>query len=156
MRPRIRLPRLSASSSAFKYIATQSRSAPTGTRPFMSKPEPSFSKDVVDAGSLSKRLDPLLASNGGRWALTNGGEALERTFKFKTFAKTWVSFVHIHLSCYIGRPSQCRSRPVSRFLYNHSSISAASSSVLPEGRTRDPASADPSTRMPRGPDLCTV
>jgi len=57
----------------------------------MTTPEPSFSKDVVDAGSLSQRLDPLLASNGGRWALTNGGEALERTFKFKTFAKTWVS-----------------------------------------------------------------
>ncbi|KAM0254990.1 hypothetical protein ACHAQJ_006218 [Trichoderma viride] len=36
------------------------------------------------------KLEPLLASHGGRWTLTSDGEALERSFKFKNFAKTWV------------------------------------------------------------------
>jgi 4a-hydroxytetrahydrobiopterin dehydratase len=53
---------------------------------------PVFSKGTADVDALSQRLNPLLTSNGGRWTLTNGGEALERTFKFKTFAKTWVSY----------------------------------------------------------------
>lgn len=56
-----------------------------------------------DEKALSQRLETLLESvegnggngggsgGGGRWALTTGGEGLERSFKFKTFAKTWVS-----------------------------------------------------------------
>jgi len=44
-----------------------------------------------DEAALDTFLAPLLTANGGRWTLTNGGEALEREFKFKTFAKTWVS-----------------------------------------------------------------
>ncbi|KAJ9142835.1 Transcriptional coactivator/pterin dehydratase [Coniochaeta hoffmannii] len=99
MPPRIRIPRIGTPSTAFSDIPTHSRSAPPARRPLMTTPEPSFSKDVVDAGSLSQRLDPLLASNGGRWALTNGGEALERTFKFKTFAKTWDFMTAVSLQC---------------------------------------------------------
>lgn len=53
-------------------------------------PQPRFSTGS-DAAAVEAALAPLLASNGGRWALVAGGEALERTFKFKTFAKTWVS-----------------------------------------------------------------
>jgi len=44
----------------------------------------------VDAEALDARLQPLLAASGGRWTLTPTGEGLERPFKFKTFAKTWV------------------------------------------------------------------
>lgn len=63
-----------------------------------------------DEKALSKTLETLLESaaapaapatavgpdsrsggGAGRWALTAGGEGLERSFKFKTFAKTWVS-----------------------------------------------------------------
>lgn len=41
-----------------------------------------------DVAALDAALTPLLAP--GRWQLTPDGEGLERTFKFKTFAKTWV------------------------------------------------------------------
>lgn len=34
--------------------------------------------------------DGAASGVGGRWTLTKEGEALERTFKFKTFTKTWV------------------------------------------------------------------
>lgn len=44
----------------------------------------------VDAESLTSSVTPLLAESGGRWTLAAEGEALERSFKFKTFAKTWV------------------------------------------------------------------
>ncbi|GJC94025.1 pterin 4 alpha carbinolamine dehydratase [Colletotrichum higginsianum] len=46
-----------------------------------------FSKGS-DEASLSSTLETLLG--GGRWALVNDGEAVERSFKFKNFAKTWV------------------------------------------------------------------
>ncbi|RYP91239.1 hypothetical protein DL770_002631 [Monosporascus sp. CRB-9-2] len=44
-----------------------------------------------DEQVLSRTLEPLLesAGRGGRWTLTSNGEGLERSFKFKTFAKTW-------------------------------------------------------------------
>ncbi|KAI1143013.1 transcriptional coactivator/pterin dehydratase [Hypoxylon sp. FL0543] len=52
---------------------------------------PHFSAGV-DEPALSRALEPLLASagRGGRWVLVPGGEGLERSFRFKTFAKTWV------------------------------------------------------------------
>jgi 4a-hydroxytetrahydrobiopterin dehydratase len=50
---------------------------------------PRFSADS-DSTALEAFLSPLLATNGGRWTLAAEGEALEREFKFKTFAKTWV------------------------------------------------------------------
>jgi 4a-hydroxytetrahydrobiopterin dehydratase len=55
-----------------------------------SNSQPRFSAGS-DAATLETFLSPLLTANGGRWTLTNQGEALEREFKFKTFAKTWVS-----------------------------------------------------------------
>ncbi|KAK6948555.1 hypothetical protein Daesc_010325 [Daldinia eschscholtzii] len=52
---------------------------------------PQFSAGV-DEPALTRALETLLASAGlgGRWVLTASGEGLERSFKFKTFAKTWV------------------------------------------------------------------
>lgn len=47
---------------------------------------PKFSEGS-DEPRLTKELDGLL---GNRWALTADGKGIERSFKFKTFAKTWV------------------------------------------------------------------
>lgn len=44
----------------------------------------------TDAAALTPAVTPLLSASGGRWTLAAEGEALERSFKFKTFAKTWV------------------------------------------------------------------
>ncbi|QPG94772.1 hypothetical protein C2857_006938 [Epichloe festucae Fl1] len=44
----------------------------------------------TDKASATTALTPLLTASGGRWTLTSEGGALERSFKFKTFAKTWV------------------------------------------------------------------
>jgi 4a-hydroxytetrahydrobiopterin dehydratase len=51
--------------------------------------QPRFSPGT-DEAAATPRLNSLLTSEGGRWTLTNDGEALERSFKFKTFAKAWV------------------------------------------------------------------
>lgn len=47
---------------------------------------PKFSEGS-DEPRLTKELDGLL---GNRWTLTIDGKGIERSFKFKTFAKTWV------------------------------------------------------------------
>lgn len=45
----------------------------------------------VEAKAVSTALGQLLdGSGGGRWALTTAGDGIERSFKFKTFTKTWV------------------------------------------------------------------
>ncbi|KAF5607551.1 pterin-4-alpha-carbinolamine dehydratase [Fusarium subglutinans] len=49
--------------------------------------QPQFSAGT-DAASVTPALKAL-TSEGGRWTLTKDGAALERQFKFKTFAKTW-------------------------------------------------------------------
>lgn len=91
MPPRLWVPNRSPS-TAFKHILTTGGTQ-SGVRTYATKPtmEPSFSKGAGDVDALRARLDPLLSTGGGRWTLANGGEALERTFRFKTFAKTWVS-----------------------------------------------------------------
>lgn len=53
--------------------------------------QPRFSAGT-DAASVTPALKALLTSDGGRWTLAKDGAALERQFKFKTFAKTWVSW----------------------------------------------------------------
>ncbi|KAB5540517.1 hypothetical protein GE09DRAFT_258602 [Coniochaeta sp. 2T2.1] len=62
---------------------------------------PVFSKDVADVDALSRKVEPLLTQNGGRWTLANGGEALEREFRFKGFGKCWVG--QSFFSCCWGR-----------------------------------------------------
>ncbi|KXX76098.1 Pterin-4-alpha-carbinolamine dehydratase [Madurella mycetomatis] len=61
-------------------------------------PQPRFSTGS-DAAAVEAALAPLLTSNGGRWVLVADGEALERTFKFKTFAKTWDFMTAVSLQC---------------------------------------------------------
>lgn len=48
-----------------------------------------------DESSMGKDLSKLLLSlgQGGSWVLTADGMGLERTFRFKTFKKAWVSSV---------------------------------------------------------------
>ncbi|KAM0434325.1 hypothetical protein ACHAQK_008758 [Fusarium lateritium] len=50
--------------------------------------QPRFSAGT-DAASVTPALNALLTSEGGRWTLAKDGTALEKQFKFKTFAKTW-------------------------------------------------------------------
>jgi 4a-hydroxytetrahydrobiopterin dehydratase len=51
--------------------------------------QPHFSQGA-DTEPTRKKLTTLISSPGGRWALTSSGKGIERTFKFKTFTKTWV------------------------------------------------------------------
>lgn len=44
----------------------------------------------ANVSALTARLTPLLRQSGGRWTLTADGMGLERSFRFKTFTKTWV------------------------------------------------------------------
>ncbi|OIW32416.1 transcriptional coactivator/pterin dehydratase [Coniochaeta ligniaria NRRL 30616] len=100
MPPRISVPSCGPS-TAIKNILAIGSGRPS-IRSYMTKPmEPSFSKGAGDVNALRDRLDPLLSTNGGRWALANEGEALERTFKFKTFAKTWDFMTAVSLQCKI-------------------------------------------------------
>ncbi|KAK3307094.1 pterin 4 alpha carbinolamine dehydratase-domain-containing protein [Chaetomium strumarium] len=52
-----------------------------------------------DPAALETSLAPLLTTSGGRWTLAAEGEALEREFKFKTFAKTWDFMTAVALQC---------------------------------------------------------
>ncbi|KAK3339368.1 pterin 4 alpha carbinolamine dehydratase-domain-containing protein [Neurospora tetraspora] len=62
--------------------------------------KPQFSEGSEPA-VLGPALDKLLATSGagGRWTLTQEGVAIERTFKFKTFAKTWDFMTAVSLQC---------------------------------------------------------
>ncbi|KAH8173138.1 pterin 4 alpha carbinolamine dehydratase domain-containing protein [Sarocladium implicatum] len=53
----------------------------------------------TDAAALTPVVTPLLSTSGGRWTLAAEGEALERSFKFKTFAKTWDFMTAVSLQC---------------------------------------------------------
>lgn len=55
-------------------------------------PTPSFSSNY-DPEQGARDLAPLLAGEGGKWALIESGKGVERNFKFKTFKKTWVSYL---------------------------------------------------------------
>ncbi|GJN66959.1 hypothetical protein PLIIFM63780_004429 [Purpureocillium lilacinum] len=75
----------------------------------MEDTKPRFSAGT-DEASAQAALAPLLqasspsssgggAAGSGRWALVKDGEALERSFKFKTFAKTWDFMTAVSLQC---------------------------------------------------------
>ena len=51
---------------------------------------PTFSSNY-DPQKGAQELSPLLRTNGGKWDLIESGKGVERSFKFKTFKKTWVS-----------------------------------------------------------------
>lgn len=59
--------------------------------------QPRFSTGT-DEAKAAQDVKPLLSTEGGRWTLAAEGQALERSFKFKTFAKTWVCLFHMHSS----------------------------------------------------------
>ncbi|KAK1759402.1 pterin 4 alpha carbinolamine dehydratase-domain-containing protein [Echria macrotheca] len=61
---------------------------------------PRFSAST-DTAAAHAALAPLITPGGGRWRLTADGEGLERTFKFKTFAKTWDFMTAVSLQCKI-------------------------------------------------------
>lgn len=53
-----------------------------------------------DETHISSRLKPLLEGRDGsgdrRWQLCLDGEGIRRSFRFKTFNKTWV-YLHVHI-----------------------------------------------------------
>ncbi|KAI0459273.1 pterin 4 alpha carbinolamine dehydratase-domain-containing protein [Xylaria acuta] len=55
----------------------------------------------ADEASLTAALQGLLdsAGKGGRWTLISSGQGLERSFKFKNFAKTWDFMTAVSLQC---------------------------------------------------------
>ncbi|KAL1874532.1 hypothetical protein Daus18300_003551 [Diaporthe australafricana] len=57
---------------------------------------PKFSEGSEEP-RLTQELDALL----GRWKLTEDGQGIERSFKFKTFAKTWDFMTAVSLQCKI-------------------------------------------------------
>lgn len=69
------------------------------TTPAAAASTPRFSKGS-DESSLSSTLQTLLGQGRG-WTLVNDGEAVERSFKFKNFAKTWDFMTAVSLQCKI-------------------------------------------------------
>jgi 4a-hydroxytetrahydrobiopterin dehydratase len=61
----------------------------TLSRKMSSQPSPTFSSNYSPEQG-TKDLSPLLKAIGGKWVLTESGKGVERSFKFKTFKKTWV------------------------------------------------------------------
>ncbi|KAI1461951.1 transcriptional coactivator/pterin dehydratase [Annulohypoxylon moriforme] len=83
---------------SYQRLRSFSGSAAMATSPQIDAPQ--FSAGV-DEPALMRTLEPLLASasRGGRWGLIPGGEGIERSFKFKTFAKTWDFMTAVSLQC---------------------------------------------------------
>ncbi|KAG5656588.1 hypothetical protein KAF25_000175, partial [Fusarium avenaceum] len=81
MRPLLHSTRIS---SLFRFSSTMS--------------QPKFSAGT-DAANVTPALNALLTSKDGRWTLAKDGTALERKFKFKTFAKTWDFMTGVSLEC---------------------------------------------------------
>jgi len=57
-----------------------------------SQAQPNFSSNY-DPEQGTKDLETILKGKGGKWELMGSGKGVERSFKFKTFKKTWVRFV---------------------------------------------------------------
>ncbi|KAH7035572.1 pterin 4 alpha carbinolamine dehydratase-domain-containing protein [Microdochium trichocladiopsis] len=68
----------------------------------MSSTQAIFSRGT-DEQAMNQKLQSLLAGagQGGRWTLISSGQGLERSFKFKTFAKTWDFMTAVSLQCKI-------------------------------------------------------
>ncbi|KAI0890448.1 transcriptional coactivator/pterin dehydratase [Annulohypoxylon maeteangense] len=109
-RPLLRCARAAASSKIYgtaricvQGVSYQSLRNFSGSAVMAISPQsnaPRFSAGV-DEPALMRTLDPLLASasRGGRWSLIPGGEGIERSFRFKTFAKTWDFMTAVSLQC---------------------------------------------------------
>lgn len=64
----------------------------------MSTVTPNFSPGS-DAVALGPAVTKLVSRPQSAWRLTATGEGVERSFKFKTFAKTWVRSPHMCSPC---------------------------------------------------------
>ncbi|ODA76282.1 hypothetical protein RJ55_08127 [Drechmeria coniospora] len=62
--------------------------------------QPHYSSGTDEAAAATS-LTALLTSSGGSWTLSSNGSAIERSFKFKTFAKTWDFMTAVSLQCKI-------------------------------------------------------
>ncbi|KAF9881904.1 pterin 4 alpha carbinolamine dehydratase [Colletotrichum karsti] len=85
-----------AASQFFKVsssIPLRPRNMSTTTAP--QQQQARFSQGSDEA--MNSTLETLLGQ--GRWALVNEGEAVERSFKFKNFAKTWDFMTAVSLQC---------------------------------------------------------
>ncbi|KAG6217406.1 hypothetical protein E4U50_003846 [Claviceps purpurea] len=74
---------------------------PALTKRFSSTMQPRFSPGTNESATTAA-LTPLLASSagsGGKWTLAANGEALEQSFTFKNFAKTWDFMTAVSLQC---------------------------------------------------------
>lgn len=76
--------------AAMPFHAAVGRSQGLALARHHSNMSPRFSAGT-DTSTLEAALSPLLVQTGGRWTLAADGEGLERSFRFKTFAKAWVS-----------------------------------------------------------------
>ena len=86
------IPRSAAKYRPLQAVLTRTM---TSSPPKQQPPMPPRFSDGSDVAAAGKALSALLVSSdgrggGGRWNLTADGEGVERTFRFKTFAKTWV------------------------------------------------------------------
>ncbi|RWA10203.1 hypothetical protein EKO27_g4914 [Xylaria grammica] len=88
--PRAMLSRFQSSSS----------SPSSGTNPAPNNAHVKFSAGA-DENALTAALHGLLdsAGKGGRWELIPSGQGLERSFRFKNFAKTWDFMTAVSLQC---------------------------------------------------------
>ncbi|OHE95207.1 pterin 4 alpha carbinolamine dehydratase [Colletotrichum orchidophilum] len=82
---------------ASRHHRTMSTTTATAAAAATPAPAPRFSKGS-DELSLSSTLETLLGQGRG-WALVNDGVAVERSFKFKNFAKTWDFMTAVSLQC---------------------------------------------------------
>ncbi|KAK1831324.1 transcriptional coactivator/pterin dehydratase [Podospora conica] len=89
--------------TARRSIADRYRPASQAARMMSSSPPPKQQQQAPaprfshgsDVPASEKALSALLV----RWTLTADGEGVERTFRFKTFAKTWDFMTAVSLQC---------------------------------------------------------
>ena len=82
-------PSLPGQRLCFRRFQSSSPPAPS-TPPSMTTPTPKYSAGS-DQAAMEAELHSLQRQPGSTaWKLVQDGEAIERTFKFKTFAKAWV------------------------------------------------------------------
>ncbi|CEJ84373.1 hypothetical protein VHEMI03457 [[Torrubiella] hemipterigena] len=87
----------SIGSSVLSHSTKPSIRCPTIARALSVMSQPRFSpgtNEAAAAETVSGLVTPM-----GLWSLTKDGQALERTFKFKTFGKTWDFMTAVSLQC---------------------------------------------------------
>lgn len=88
----VRSPRLAFSSTTATVGAGAATRKMAATPRFSEGTDPETAAPAL--GALLRAGEGEAGKEGGRWVLSRNGEGLERTFKFKTFMKTWVRRTH--------------------------------------------------------------